>query len=133
MIKAFIKDHHTGLPAGVIAIALMLLDTFLTGNRLARAQMVLLTLFVFSLVAKEVRRSLLRPRQFCIALVLVILHIVALVKLSDYFPLENVIAGFVVAGAEAIVLFFLYGRIGQAIDPKGPYGLTDDEFQERNR
>jgi hypothetical protein len=133
MIKAFIKNHHTVLPAAVIAIALMLFDIFLTGNRLARAQMVLLTLFVFSLVAKEVRRSLLRPRQFCIALVLVILHIAGLMKLSDYFPLENVIAGFVAAGAEAIVLFFLYGRIGQALDPKGPYGLTDDELRERRR
>jgi hypothetical protein len=133
MIKAFIKDHYTVLPAAVTAIALMLFDIFLTGNRLARAQMVLLTLFVFSLVAKEVRRSLLRPRQFCIALVLVILHIAGLMKLSDYFPLENVIAGFVVAAAEAIVLFFLYGRIGQAIDPKGPYGLTDDDLRERKR
>ena len=121
------------LPAAVTAIALMLFDIFLTGNRLARAQMVLLTLFVFSLVAKEVRRSLLRPRQFCIALVLVILHIAGLMKLSGYFPLENVIVGFVVAAAEAVSSFFLYGRIGQAIDPKGPYGLTDDELRERKR
>jgi hypothetical protein len=133
MIKAFIKDHHTVLPAAVIAIALMLCDIFLTGNRLARTQMVLITIFVFSGIAKEVRRSLLRPRQFCIALVLVIVHIAGLIKLSNYFPLDNVIAGFVTAAAEGIVLLFLYARIGQAIDPKGPYGLTDDELQERKR
>jgi hypothetical protein len=133
MIRAFLKNHYTVLPAGVIAIALMLCDIFLTGDRLARTQMVLITLFVFSLVAKEVRKSLLRPRQFCIALVLVILHVAGLMKLSDYFPLDNVIAAFLIAGVEAVVLFFLYGRIGQAIDPKGPYGLTDDEIRERRR
>lgn len=131
MIRAFLKNHYTVLPAGLIAIALVLCDIFLTGDRLARTQMVLITLFVFSLVAKEVKKSLLRPRHFCIALVLVILHVAGLIKLADYFPLDNVIAGFLVAGVEAVVLFFLYGRIGQAIDPKGPYGLTDDEIRGR--
>jgi len=58
------------------------------------------------------------------------LHFIGLIGLANQFPM-NMIACFVGAGIEAVILVSLYGRIGQTVDPKGPYGLTDAEIRVR--
>lgn len=124
--------HRFFLSIGAVAgLAALIINNYLAGERLAFAQMILWTVLVFALVAIQVKNSLWRPRQLCVALALMVLHVVVLTRFADQFPLNNMIVGFVGMGVEVVVLIFLYIRIGQSVDPKGPYGLTDAEIRER--
>ena len=117
---------------GIISgIAATLINNWLVGDRLAFAQMVIWTVLVFGIVAIQANESLWRPKQLCVALALMALHIIGLIKFANHFPLNNMIAGFIGAGFEVIILIFLYVRIGQTVDPKGPYGLTESEIRRR--
>jgi hypothetical protein len=81
--------------------------------------------------AIQANKSLLRPRQLFVALVLMVVHIIGLIRFADRFPLDNMIIGFGGMGIEVVALIILYVRIGQSVDPKGPYGLTPAEIRER--
>ncbi|HZY62721.1 MAG TPA: hypothetical protein VFE38_09360 [Edaphobacter sp.] len=127
-----LSKHHIFLLLGAIGgVAALILNNGLAGHRLAIAQMILWTVLVFAFATIQVHKSLLRPRQLCVALALIGLHIFALVRARRYFPLNNMIVGFVGIAVEAIILTFLYARIGQSVDPKGPFGLTEAEMHVR--
>ncbi|WP_419805679.1 hypothetical protein [Terriglobus sp.] len=111
----------------------LLVDNCLVGSRLAFGQMMLCTVLVFGIVGIQAGKTLLRPRQAGVALALIVLHFLMLVRYAAWFPFTNMIVGILGAGAEAIVLIFLYARIGQAVDPKGPYGLTSCRNREETR
>ncbi len=61
------------------------------------------------------------------------MHFIVLGWFANWFPLTNMLVGFAGAGIEITVLIFLYVRIGQSVDPKGPYGLTDAEIEQRRK
>lgn len=120
------------LPFGAISgITATLINNCFVGDRLAFAQMILWTVVVFGIVAIQASKSLWRPRQLCVALVLMVLHLVGLMRFANQFPVNNMIVGFAGMGLEVAILIFLYVRIGQTVDAKGPYGLTDAEIHER--
>lgn len=121
--------QHIFLLLGVIGgLAALILDNVLAGHQLAIAQMILWTVLVFAFITIQVHKSLKRPRQLCVALALISVHIIVLMRLRKHFPVDNMIVGFVGIAVEAIVLIFLYARIGQSIDPQGPFGLTEVEI-----
>lgn len=115
----------------ICGVTATLINNYFADNRLAFAQMVLWTVLVFGIVTIQAGKSLWRPRQLCVALALLFFHIIGLMKFADRFPLDNMIVGFGGMGVEVAVLILLYARIGQSVDPKGPYGLTDAEISER--
>lgn len=127
-----LSKHHLFLLLGAIGgLVALLINNFFIGDRLAFAQMTLWTVLVFGVVGIQVNKSLWRPRQLSVALALVGLHFIGLFGLANRFPLNNMIVGFIGVGIEIVILIFLYVRIGQTVDPKGPYGLTDAEIHER--
>jgi len=127
-----LSKHHLLLSLGVIGgLAALLINNYFVGHRLAFAQMILWTVLVFGIVAIQADKSLWRPRQLCVALALMVLHIIGLMSFANQFPLDNMLVGFAGMGIEVAVLIFLYVRIGQTVDPKGPYGLTEAEIRER--
>jgi hypothetical protein len=131
MIMTFSKRFLRLSLGSVSGLAALLIEKCLTGNKLAFAQMTLWTVLVFGFMAIQFDASLLRPRQFYVALSLVVLHIVALIRLADRFPLNNMVAGLIWIGVEIVILGLLYIRIGQAVDPEGPFGPSDAEIRER--
>lgn len=100
---------------------------------MAFAQMALCSFLVFGIVGVQANKSLYRPRQVGIALALLAMHFAALTGLRKYFPLTNMFIGFAGVGIESVILMFLYVRIGQSVDPEGPYGLTDEEIRQRRK
>src|SRR5258708_6153924 len=75
--------------------------------------------------------SLRRPIQLIIATALTGIHVCLLILFRSHFPLRNMIIGFVGMAIEATIFVFLYARIGQWLDPKGPFGMTDAELDAR--
>jgi hypothetical protein len=114
-----------------LSLAIPFIENRFPGDQLAFAQMALWTVFVFAFMAIQVFQSLWRPRQLCVALSLVLLHFIGLKVFADHFPLSNLLVALVGAGIETVFLVAIYVRVGQSIDPKGPYGLTDAEIRER--
>lgn len=131
MRNIFSKNGSFLLLGSVVGVAGLLIDNSLNGSKLALAQMILYTVLVFGVIGIQVGNSLLRPRQLCVALVLMTMHFILLGRLVKSFPLTNMLVGFGAAGSEILILILLYVRIGQSVDPKGPYGLTDAEIQRR--
>jgi hypothetical protein len=121
------------LLGSIVGLTGLLIDNRLVGGRLAFAQMTLYTVLVFGVVGIQAGKSLWRPRQLCVAFLLIAIHFIVLGRFADWFPLTNMIVGFVGAGTEITILIILYVRIGQSVDPKGPYGLTEAELQHRRK
>lgn len=131
MTKTFSKHHSLLLLGAIGGLVALILNNGLSGDRLAFVQMTLWTVLVFAFVAIQVHKSLGRPRQLFVALAVIGLHIIGLMRLRNCFPLDNIIVGFVGIGIEAVILVFVYARIGQSVDPRGPYGLTEAEIHGR--
>ena len=118
MTKIFSKRHLFLLFGAIGGVAALILSNGFSDDQLALAQMILWTVLVFAFAVIQVHKSLLRPRQFCVALVLVALHIFFLMRLRDHFPLDNIIVGFVGIGVEALILIFLYAASDRALIPR---------------
>jgi hypothetical protein len=131
MSKIFSKRRLLLLLGVIAGLSALIIDNGLSGGKLALAQMILWTVIVFAFVALEVAKSLLRPRQLCVALALVTLHVICVLKFRHFFPLDNMLVGFIGIALEAVILIFLYARIGQSIDPQGPFGLSEAESNAR--
>lgn len=125
------KRQQRLMLACIVGLGGFVVDNCLVGSRLAFGQMMLCTVFVFGIVGIQAGKTLLSPRQAGVALALMVLHFLMLVRYAAWFPITNMIVGIVGAAIEAIVLMFLYARIGQAVDPKGPYGLTAAEIEKK--
>jgi hypothetical protein len=109
----------------------IIVDNGLEGEKRALAQMVLWTVLLFAFVLIQIGKSLKRPIQLLIAVALLGMHVCLLVLFRNSFPLSNMIVGFVGMAVEAVILIFLYARIGQSLDPKGPFGMTEAERDAR--
>jgi len=126
-----LSKRHIVLLLGVIGgLAALAIDDVLKGHQLAIAQMIFWTLLLFAFVTIQVHKSLGRPRQLCVALVLISVHIIVLMRLRNYFPLHDLTVSFIGIPV-AVILIFLYARVGQSVDPQGPFGLTEAEIRAR--
>ena len=87
------------------------------------------TFGVFSFLFIELRKTLSRFRQALIAVALVAIHLYGIHVIWYAFPFRSfftIIIGIVV---EAIIIGLVYIRLGQSIDPDGPFGPTEAEKQ----
>ncbi len=125
------KDRRLLLMGCAAGLSGFAADKCLSGAKLGVAQMALCTLLVFGSLGIVVGNSLARPRQAGVALGLMALHFLLLLKLAVWFPLPNMIIGISGAALETLVVILLYARIGQFVDPKGPYGLTSQEIDRK--
>lgn len=81
----------------------------------------------------ELRRTLLRYRQALIGLALLIVHFYVMYVERDIFPLESGFLFILGMLFEAFVLTVVYVRLGQSIDPQGPFGMTEAEKRKREK
>ncbi len=132
MIKPLSKRRLFLLLGAFAGMSALAINNGLFDERRALAQMSLWTFLVFTLAAIQVHESLHRPRQVYVALALICLHVLGLMKMRRYFPLDNILVGLIGIAVEAVILIFLYARIGQSIDPKGPFGMTEAETRARH-
>jgi hypothetical protein len=126
-IKTSPSKHPTRLVLGLIsAVGAIYIDKGAQPDERAFLQMALWTFFLFAISIAELRESLKRRIQKYIAAGLGALHILFLFLIRDMFPLQSSL--FILAGLlpEALVLVFLYIRIGQSLDLTGPFGLTEE-------
>jgi hypothetical protein len=113
-------------------IAGLIIDNGLEGQPRALAQMILWTTLLLAFLLIQLHESLRRPIQLLIATALTGIHACLLILFRSHFPLRNMIIGFVGIAIEGIIFVFLYARIGQWLDPKGPFGMTDAEREIRS-
>ena len=127
------KKHITRLSIGAIAAAIALYGSICTHEyETAIFQMVSWTFFVFAVLATELRRSLKSRTQGYIALGIGVLHLLFLYLVRSMFPLQSFLTALVYMVPETAVLGFLYARIGQSLDPAGPFGLTEEDRKRRD-
>ncbi len=116
---------------GMGGIAGLIIDNGLEDQPRALAQMILWTALLIAFLFIQLHESLRRPIQLLIAAVLTGIHVCLLIFFKSHFPLRNMIIGVVGMVIEGIIFVFLYARIGQSLDPKGPFGMTDRELEAR--
>jgi hypothetical protein len=112
-------------------IAGLFIDNGLEDQPRGLAQMILWTTLLLAFLLIQLHESLRRPIQLIIATALTGIHVCLLILFRSHFPLRNMIIGFVGMAIEGIIFVFLYARIGQWLDPKGPFGMTDAELDAR--
>ena len=78
----------------------------------------------------EARPTLRRTRAALLALSLFGFHCLVM-YLCDAFPLDSSLILIFCAMVECVILMFVYLRLCQSIDPKGPFGLTSAEKEAR--
>jgi hypothetical protein len=94
-------------------------------------QAILWSFTVFALLVVELRRTLLRKRQVYIGLVLVTAHFYFLSFQWKRLPFESSFSILLLALLESILIGLIYIRLGQSLDPEGPFGLTEEEKARR--
>jgi len=72
-----------------------------------------------------------RPRLLALGVCLIPVHLYFLRVLWRKLPFESSLIVIFIMLIEAMLLGFVYLRVGQEIDPDGPLGLTDDERRVR--
>lgn len=112
-------------------ICCLYIDHAANKTDISRLQIAVWTSLLFAYSASELRDSLRRPKQARIALGIALLHLVFIYLIRNQFPLQTSLQILVYLCPEAVALVFLYGRIGQSLDPEGPFGLTHAERRER--
>lgn len=115
---------------GVAGLGAIYIDNAAAQIERPLLQMALWTFILFAYSITELQSSIRRRAQFYIALALCGLHFLFLVLMRNIFPFQNSL--FIFAGAlpEGLVLVSLYARVGQALDPTGPFGLTEKEQRD---
>jgi hypothetical protein len=91
----------------------------------------MLTIALFALFILEQYQYLKRPRLRYIAGAFAVLHIALLYQLRTDFPFSNTLVILFLLVIEGLAVLLLYTRLGQEIDPHGPFGLTETERRER--
>ena len=128
-----LKHRWLLLLACAVGLGSFTADQFLIGAKLGFVQMLLCTILVFGIVGIIAGKSLARPRQAGVAVALMAFHLFLLLRLATWFPLPNMVIGISGAAFESLILIFLFARLGQTIDPEGPYGLTAAEIKRKQR
>lgn len=127
-----VGKHALRITIGVLGgLGAIYIDNVAAKSDRAMIQMALWTFVLFAYSIVELRQSLRRTVQMYIALALAGLHFLFLVVIRNMFPFQNSL--FIVPWLliEGLVLVFLYARIGQSLDPTGPFGLTEEERRKR--
>jgi|BarGraIncu00222A_1022003.scaffolds.fasta_scaffold168081_1 hypothetical protein len=126
-------DIATGTRTQRILWALIIGGTALYCDKKAPAidratiQVLVWTLGVFSLLFIELRKTLQRPKQLLIAILLVAVHAYGMFFFWHLFPFDSSFTILIVTVIETIVVGLVYIRTCQSIDPEGPFGPTDAE------
>jgi hypothetical protein len=128
-------SKNNGLLAGGAAVGLiaLILNNRFSGSQLAVAQMIVWSVFALGLAAVQVHKTLRRNRQLGVGLAIVGLHSIGLFELRHLFPISSILIVIIGSGIESAILIALYARVGQSIDPKGPFGLSEAEVQAREK
>jgi hypothetical protein len=113
--------------AVVFAVVAIYIDKLAPPDARAYLQMALWTLTLVAFSIFELRQSLKRKMPRRIAIGLAALHILFLFVIRRLFPLDSSLLILVGLLPEELVFVFLYARIGQSLDPTGPFGPTEEE------
>jgi hypothetical protein len=126
------NKHIPRLSLGAFfAIVGIYADNRTTGAEKSLIQMSTLTIIFFAFFVFEQHDNLKRSNLRDIALTIGVLHLALLYELRSNFPLSNTLALIPPLLIESLVVILLYTRLGQALDPEGPFGLTEAERRER--
>jgi hypothetical protein len=80
----------------------------------------------------QLRRTLLRFRQAMIGLLLLVIHLFGMYIERALFPFKSGLTIIVGIAAETMILTLVYLRLGQTVDPEGPFGPTPEEKKTRS-
>ena len=116
------KHAYRFLAAVSFAVIAIYADNYTKGSEKAIIQVFLWTLLVFAFLIGEFKDSLKRRRQFNIGLGLFFLHFVLVYFVRSALPESSSLTILLYALVEGVVVAFLYLRIGQSLDPTGPFG-----------
>jgi len=116
----------------VFAVSALYTDNLANQAERSRLQIVIWTVILFANLVMELRESLRRPKQAYVGLGVGMLHFLVIYLIRNLFPLQTSLLILVWLLPESVVLVFIYGRIGQSMDPTGPFGLTDEERRNRD-
>ena len=119
------------LIGGVAGLGALYIDKVAQQSNRAFLQMALWSLVLLALFFAQFRESLKRPIQGYIAFALALVHVLFLVLIRRLFPFDTSLGMLIGLLPESIILTFLYARLGQALDPNGPFGLTEEERRQR--
>jgi succinate-acetate transporter protein len=133
-MKASSRKRRTRLFLAVLWAAVAIYaDNYTKGTEKAHIQMFLWTYIVFALLIIEFRETLKRRAQLNIGLTLLFLHFVLLYLVRGELPKSSSLTILFYALVEGVVVAVLYIRIGQSLDPIGPFGpkRIDKRLAER--
>lgn len=127
-VKASPDKHRARIVLGIISAAgALYIDKGANPDERAILQMALWTFLLFAFSIAELRESLKRRIQKYIAVGLGTLHILLMLAIRNVFPLQSSLLILVGLIPETSILVSLYARIGQSLDPTGPFGPTEEE------
>ena len=81
----------------------------------------------------ELRPTLRRTRPALLAIALFCAHCIVMYFKRGIFPFDSSLIMMLAALLEGVVLFIVYLRLCQAIDPEGPFGMTAAEKEAREK
>lgn len=116
---------------GAIAALALYCDNASLGSSRSYYQEALWTLILVGAFLVELRKTLSRIRAACLASLLLCLHFYFIYLKQDAFPFHSSLFVILCASIEFAILVILYLRLCQAIDPDGPFGLTEAEKVRR--
>ena len=119
--------------ATVLGILALYCEKSSLGTELAYFQQGLWTLTLVGLFLIHLRRTLQRARAATLALILFGFHCYALYRYRNSFPFHSSLTVVLAACVETAVFGLVYIRLCQAIDPSGPFGMTESEKQARKK
>jgi hypothetical protein len=125
------KPQRIVLALAVVAL-LIYAESAPSEPGLVLRQQIAWTVGVLGILVIELRNTLKRFKQAMIGVVILVAHVFVLYEMRRHFPFASglsIIAGIFI---EAIVLGFIYLRLGQALDPDGPLGFTEAEKRARD-
>jgi hypothetical protein len=116
------------------AVIAIYADNYTRGSEKAHIQMFLWTYIIFVPSITEFRESAKRKVQRNIGLTLFLLHFVLLYFVRSSLPKSSSLMILLYALVEGVILAFFYIRLGQSLDPNGPFGPNriDKKLAERN-
>jgi hypothetical protein len=113
--------------AVIVGLAALYCDKRAPAADRAMIQGMLWTVAVFSLLFVELRKTLLRPRQLLVAVLLMAVHSYAIYASWRVFPFDSSFTIIICIVIEAFIVGLVYIRLCQSIDPDGPFGPTEAE------
>lgn len=117
-----------GVVTGLIAIYA---DKIAPVSNKATLQMIAWTFALVAFMLTEFRYSLNRRVQKYIILGIIAIHFVLLYVIRNIFPFQNFLEILLYLMLEITFFGFVYFRLGQSLDPAGPFGMREEERNRR--